>query len=320
MKRLPHNLRAKYLCTAFIILTVALTGCASGPNTTPTDAIPAAEPSPQFKAQMQAFNDTLDLAQKAWQQRVHHAELDAAITHWQAALELPLTELPQSTQDSAHAEIYWLLSRAYHLLADSHIRLIDEDEQANYPAMMQAYEKGIAAAEMALALRDPEFVAKISAGTPWPEAVLDANITAIPALYWYSANLGNWARIEGIATVLARKDDIKATMDFIVATQPDFFYGAAYRYLGVYWVSLPFGNDPQKSLEAFNHSLEIAPNFFATHVLIAENLAPITNNTQQFNDELNFVINTPANIVPEIEPENTLEQEKARRLLKNVHD
>lgn len=309
MKRLPHYF------TALIILTTALTGCASSHNTTHADAIPAAEPSPQFKAQRQALNNTLDQAQQAWQQRIQRTELDAAITYWQAALELPISELPKTAQDNEHAEIYSHLARAYHFLADSHIRLSDPDEEANHPAMMLAYEKGIAAAEMALALRDPEFVDKITAGTPWPEAVQHANITAIPALYWYSANLGNWARIEGIATVLARKDDIKATMDFIAATAPDFFYGAAYRYLGVYWVSLPFGNDPEKSQEAFDQSLKIAPNFFATRVLIAENLSPITNNTQQFNDELNFVLNTPANIIPELEPENTLEQEKARRLL-----
>jgi hypothetical protein len=180
---------------------------------------------------------------------------------------------------------------------------------------MTVYERGVTAAERALALRDPDFVSKINAGESWQQHVTSARAEAVPALYWYATNLGKWALLEGIATILARKDDIKATMDFIIATQPDFFYGAAYRYFGVYWTKLPFGKEPEESAKAFAASLEIAPHYFATHVLLADSLATLNNDRALFDKHLQLVLETPADVDPDLTPENTFEQEKARRLL-----
>lgn len=310
MKPFPQNLRIRCLTTLLALLTSFTAGCATttqqSPTTTP-ETLAENDTSP-------AFHKALQAADEAWQQRLDRTQLEAAITHWQDALTHATPGITLADQAAARAEIYEKIARAFYFLADSHIRLSGTDEEANHPDMKAAYENGIAAAETALTLRDPAFVEKITAGQPWQEAVSTANRAAIPALYWYSANLGNWALIEGIATRLARKDDVKATMDFIIATQPDYFYGAAYRYLGVYWVTLPFGNDPEQSQAAFAQSLRIAPNYFATHVLTAQYLAKFTNNSTLFNEQIDFVLNTPADILPELEPENTLEQEKARRL------
>ena len=50
-------------------------------------------------------------------------------------------------------------------------------------------------------------------------------------------------------------------------------------------------------------------------MLKAEAYATLIQDRELFEAELNYVINTPADIVPELEAENNFEQEKARRLL-----
>lgn len=260
------------------------------------------------------FAMTLDAAEAAWAKRINRADLETAIARWELAATLETPELSEDERRVAIAEIFERLTRAYYFLADSHIAMTGDDQSANHPEMMVVYERGVTAAERALALRDPAFVAKINAGESWQKHVASANPEAIPALYWYATNLGKWALLEGIATILARKDDIKATMDFITESDPNFFHGAAYRYFGVYYTKLPFGKEPESSAAAFTRSIEISPNYFATHVLLAENLATLNNDRALFDKHLTLVLETPANVDPELEPENFFEQEKARRL------
>ncbi|MBA2663506.1 MAG: hypothetical protein H0U74_14555 [Bradymonadaceae bacterium] len=260
------------------------------------------------------FQITIEAAQASWERRINRADLETAIARWELAATQATPNFDEQQRAEAVAEIYENLTRAYYFLADAHIRLEGDDESQNEAAMMAIYERGITAAERALALRDPGFVAKIAAGESWQDNVAHANASAVPALYWYATNLGRWALLEGIATILARKDDIKATMDFIIAHQPEYFHGAAHRYFGVYWTKLPFGKKPEEAGVAFVESVKIAPNYFATRVLIAENLATLNGDRAQFDLELDYVLNTPVDVVPEIVPENTFEKEKARRL------
>ncbi|MFU8805131.1 MAG: TRAP transporter TatT component family protein [Bradymonadaceae bacterium] len=262
------------------------------------------------------FAMTLDAAEASFEKRVNRADLEAAIARWELATTLETPDFSEDERRDAIAGIYEKLTRAYYFLADSHIAMTGDDESANHPEMMLVYEKGVTAAERALALRDPAFVAKINAGESWQNNVANADPAAIPALYWYATNLGKWALLEGIATILARKDDIKATMDFIIEKDPEFFHGAAYRYFGVYWTKLPFGKKPDESEAAFNRTLEISPNYFASHVLLAENLATLNNNRELFDKHLTYVLETPLDVVPELEPENTFERKKAERLKK----
>ncbi len=127
--------------------------------------------------------------------------------------------------------------------------------------------------------------------------------------------------LEGITTILARKDDIKATMDQMVARNGTYFHGAPHRYFAVYHTKVPIGSgDPPKSKASFEKSLEIAPNYLATRVLMAEALGQLTQNPKMFEIQLRKVLETPADVIPELTPENTLEQKKAARLLKKKAD
>ena len=262
--------------------------------------------------------DASEMHQKAeahWRERTSREHLDKAIALWE---ELVQTRAAGSEEDEQHkqrARIYERLARAYFLLGDAHIRpQHNADADARRRAMIEAYDKGITAAEEAIALRDPAFAKKMAQGERWAEEVYNADPAAIEALYWYSTNLGRWALLEGLATIMARKADLEATMDFICQTDETFFYGACHRYFAVYWTRLPIGADAERSRKHFEKTIEIGPKFLANKVLMAQELAPLEGDRKMFDRLIDEVLATPAEVEPAIAPENHFAKQKARRL------
>lgn len=303
------------LVVAMLACLAMATGCAAERQSALADEKPAETVKGDFAK-------ALEEAQAHWDKRVETDQLEAAIAAWEKAGQMAKPEaMTEAEFTDARGEIYENLARAYYFLADSHIRTSVADDSEVEDEMMATFEKGVTASEKALKLRDPAFAKKVADDmSAWQEAVKEADPAAIPSLYWYSTNLGKWALLEGVATILARKDDIKATMDFICAEQEEYFYGACHRYFGVYWTRLPFGKDAEKSRQAFERALEIAPNYFATRVLMAENLAVLEQDRQMFNEQLDYVLQTPADSLEPVTPANVYEKEKAKRLKKNANE
>ncbi|MGM0557414.1 MAG: TRAP transporter TatT component family protein [Myxococcota bacterium] len=266
------------------------------------------------------FQKTLDEADSHWEKRKDRAELEKAIELYEKAVRMEDTALGEDEYNDHVARTYERLARAYYFLADAHIRLSVEDEDEVKDEMMATYDKGVTAAERAIKKRDPSFAKKVAEGEKWQNEVSKADPAAVPGLYWYATNLGKWALLEGIATILARKDDIKVTMEFICEEREDYFFGACHRYFGVYWMKIPFGKDAEKSRKHFDASMEMAPNYLATKVLKAEYLAVHEQDRDTFNSLLDEVLQTPADALEAVAPENHYEKEKARRLKKNAND
>lgn len=299
------------------LIALSATACAAKRDSALEDADKITEATEQGE-----FSQTLSEAQTHWDKRVNKNELRKAIETMEKAVKMPASDMSEDERKQNIAATYERLSRGYYLMADSHIRLESTEEGDRDEEMMAVFEKGVTAAEKALALRDPNF-AKIVTEKPnkWQDAVVDADPAAIPALYWYSTNLGKWALLEGIATILARKDDIKVTMDWIMENDPTFFHGAPYRYFGVYHTKVPIGGGaPPKSKAAFEKSLEIAPNYLATRVLMADSYAVLVGDRELFDKLLNEVVQADPNALEAVAPENQLEQQKAKRLLARGDD
>jgi hypothetical protein len=268
------------------------------------------------------FSESLRGAEQAWQGRATKESLQRAINMWEAAAKMKTPDWTSAQRAQELGTLFESLARAYYLMADSHLRLEAKEEGEKDDAMMAVFEMGVTAAEKAIALRDPTFASAVAADpTMWEEAVQKGEAAAIPALYWYATNLGKWALLEGIATILSRKDDIKATMNFIETNRVNYFYHAPGRYFGVYHTKVPIGGgDPPKSRKAFESSIAAAPNYLATRVLMAETYAVLVGDPDLFSRLLTEVVNAPPGVDPAIEPENQFEQEKARRLLAQKED
>jgi hypothetical protein len=242
-------------------------------------------------------------AEQHWTKRGEEQELRAAIDKWNAVVGV----------DPSRSETWVRLSHANYLLADGFLSF-DEARRAEFNA---AHEKGIAAAERALGALSEDFRARMAAGTRIEDAISVLDRSAVPALYWRSSNLGKWASAQGFATVLQYKDEIRAVMQFCVERDEDYFYAGPHRYFGAFYARAPAfaGGDLTKSEFHFKRALDRAPNYFATRVLYATDFAVKSQNRALYEEQLNLVINGNPAADPAVEPENRIEQRKAREAL-----
>ncbi len=257
-------------------------------------------------AEGQSSADLVAQGDEAWAGRDEEAQVRAAITAWEAAV----------AANPDDAETWVKLSRAYYFLAHGHLRWSDPD------AMAETYQTGIRAAERALRVLSPQFAERMAAGEQVQDAVSILEADAVPALYWRASNLGRWARLDGFATVLSFKDEIRAVMTRCMELDRYYFFAGPDRYFGAFFAIAPAyaGGDLERSQQHFDESLRRSPTYYGTHVLYAENLAVKQQDREAFVRYLNMAIEGDPEALPEAAPENRVEQRLARDLLGRVDE
>ena len=241
----------------------------------------------------------------AWEQRKDEAQLRAAIAAWDKALRI----------DPKRTDVRVKISRARYFLADGYVRADEEKEEE----MLALFDQGVRDADTAMAQISSGYREGICSEKPFAEAITKADKAAVPAMYWYASNLGKWGLAKGIFTILKYKDNIKAMMDRIVELDDSFFYHAPYRYFGAYYTKVPFpGGDMAKSKENFEKSIAGSPQYLATKVLMAEQYCTKAKDRATFKRLLEEVLAFDLTTAPELAPENTIEQKKAKDLLDDI--
>jgi hypothetical protein len=137
----------------------------------------------------------------------------------------------------------------------------------------------------------------------------------VSIIYWWVANLGRYLIDKPVSERLKFSDVIKAGLDYLIATNPDYYYSGPYRLLGTFYVRVP-GFDVEIAQTFFQKSLDEYPNCFSTSVLMARFCCTKANNREHFHNVLENVVNSNPYEIPEIGPENVFEQRAARELLK----
>lgn len=240
-----------------------------------------------------------------WKNRGDEAELRKAIDAFERASKI----------DPTRDETWVSLARGWYFLGDGHLRF----DEAREDEMLAAFEKAAYFAEVGLRSASPEFRAKVCADEDFGKALEVVDKAGVPAIYWYASALGKWALAKSIIEVLNQKDKIAAMMETALERDPAYFYGGPDRYFGAYYTKVPFPNgDLKRSLSHFNKSLEREPNYLATRVLMADLLATKMENRELFEEQLEYVLSKPADIIPELEPEHVIEQKKARALMDEI--
>lgn len=242
--------------------------------------------------------EALDL----WKKRINQADLEKSLKLFEA--------VANQNPDDAEALVY--LCRGHYFLADGHLTDVNQKKAT--------WEIGTAWGERALAT-NPAFRKQVKEGGKKMEEALDTlTVEQVPALYWTASNLGKWARLSGLPTMLGNKNRIRLMVERVEKLQPEFFYGAAPRYWGAYYAVAPAfaGGSLTKSEENFERSMKMANNYFGTHVLIAETLAPKKGDKAMFKKHLEFVVNGKPESLPDIVPEQIVEQRKAVKMLEKM--
>jgi tetratricopeptide (TPR) repeat protein len=256
------------------------------------------------------IGEPVDLARQAheaWANRADRASLEKAIGLWEQL----------AAQGSPNVELMTRLSRAYFLIGDAHYRLADETE-----AMLASFEKGVEAGERAIMAASPELAARVEGGDGVEESVALIPSNGQPAVYWYAANLARLAVAKGVSTTLFYRDRIYAFMQRVLAIDETYFQAGPHRCLGAFYAASPAfaGGDLDKSKMHFERAIELAPDYLGTKVLFAEYYAPKRGERALFTELLRDVVSADPSVIAGLEPEQKLEQEKARRLLSEADE
>jgi len=259
----------------------------------------------------------LDAGLPAWEARVEGKDkVLEAIAEWETALGCkpgdaePEDRCGKPSITADNVEILAHLTRAYYFYGDSYLR-------GNQDAYLDTMNRAVWWGERALMAASPEFREKMANKGKFHEVIGVVGIEGLPAMYWYASALGKWARASGFGVLVGQKDNIKATMTRALELDPEYYHGGPHRYFGAYYAVAPAfaGGDLTKSQEHYEKSLQIAPYFLGTKVLMAENLATKLDDEDMFDRLLDEVVSAdPATAPPEILAEMLVEQEKAREL------
>jgi tetratricopeptide (TPR) repeat protein len=249
------------------------------------------------------FQAARDNAMAHWAQRGDSSHLRQAIEALEGAYRV----------DPTNIEVASLISRAYYLRA--------ERDAANDDERLRLYETGTQRGEQAMSI-DTRFREAMRSGSDYGEAVRALGADFVPAIYWTAVNLGRWSRAKGFTTVLANRRKVQHLVGRVSALHPTYFHGAPDRYWGAYYSIAPgfAGGDKEKSRQHFERSLQIAPNYIGTKVTYAETYAVGVQNRELFERLLNEAIATPVVSLPDVEPEQRMEQAKARGFLARVNE
>ncbi len=261
-----------------------------------------------------------------WEQDVVAAEGDAAALiaqgnelwlerHNVEQLEQALATFEEAAAiDTGNVELLITLARGNYFLADAFL-VNDKDRQT------AVYEKSLSFAEKAMAVH-PEFKALVESGEAVEDAVKVLEVEYVGAIYWASASLGKWGLNKGLATILKNKERGRKMMERCVELDDTYFYGGPHRWFGSYYGKLPAiaGRDLPKAKEHFDQAIAIAPNYFGTRVLQAEYYSKNAQDKELFQSDLEFVINTPSDVIPELIPEQDVEKQKAQEMLDAIED
>ena len=135
-------------------------------------------------------------------------------------------------------------------------------------------------------------------------------------IFWTATCIGKWGKMQGIFKVLSTSKQARKMVEYLYSIDKTYYYGGPARWLGAFHAIAPgiAGGDMKKSKQYYDQALAMAPQYFATKVLMAENYYAKLKDRPNYDKMLDEVINGEAAAIPEIAIEQKAEQEKALRL------
>jgi len=237
-----------------------------------------------------------DQAKDLWADRGNQASLEKAIAVYEKAYQAnPSYQLAER------------LAYAYYFLADA---FLEGDAKAdNY---YKGHEWGLASLKYDAEFKRLVETEKKSMG----DAVTVLGKEYAGGIFWTATCIGKWGKMKGILKTVKTSKQARKMVEYLYKLDKNYYYGGPARWLGSYFAIAPgmFGGDMKKSKAMYDEALQMAPDYFATYVLMAENYAKKEKDRKMFDQLLDQVLAKPADIIPEIATEQKVEQDKAKKL------
>ena len=199
--------------------------------------------------------------------------------------------------------------------------VLDEDEQDRAAVLSER------AKQYALKALDLTPPFKGALGKPlevFQERLRETDKKQVPTLFWVGNIWAGWiaASTEG-AAAMADLPWVEALMERVLELDPGFYYGGPHLFKAILLSARPeqFGGNLKQAQEHFQKALDYGRGkFLMTDVYYAEYYARQTLNRDLFVSTLKRVLETPAQVEPDLTLANTLAQRKAKKLLARVDE
>ncbi len=196
-----------------------------------------------------------------------------------------------------------------------------QDEDQDYAKVLYARAKGYGLrALQQIGLIDP-----VSKPFDAFEADL-ANLSKkdVPYLFWAASCWGSWISLsQGSIEALAELPRVELLMKKVLELDEKFYYGGAHIFMGILNGSKPkmAGGNLDLAREHFLRAIELGQGeFLMTYVYYAEYYAKKAFDKDLYVSTLETVLQTPADIMPDLTLLNTVAQTKAKAMLDEADD
>lgn len=132
--------------------------------------------------------------------------------------------------------------------------------------------------------------------------------------FWFAANLGELSRISPITVGIKSVDDIRESMEKVIAIEPNYQNGSAYDALGQLEMATRTlkGGSIEKAIEYFEKGIELSPDNANLRLHVAEAYLAVKKDGEAKKHLSTLIASTPH---PQYVIEHTKAVEKAKDLL-----
>ena len=141
----------------------------------------------------------------------------------------------------------------------------------------------------------------------------------VPYLFWAATSWGGWVKLNlDSMEALAELPKVELIMKKVLELDEGFYYGGPHLFMGMWFASRPrmAGGDLKKAQQHFRTALEIGQGkFLMTYVYYANYYARRALDRGLFISTLRTVLDTPADISPQLTLLNAVAKKRAADLL-----
>jgi hypothetical protein len=149
-------------------------------------------------------------------------------------------------------------------------------------------------------------------------------IEDVPYLFWAASCWGSWINLNRRSMeAMAELPRVVAMMKRVLVLDEAFYYGGAHGFMGILEASKPrmAGGDLNRARDHFLRAIDLGDgNFLMTQVYYANYYAKKAFDRELYLSTLAEVLNTPADIVPELTLLNTVAHTKAQKMIGEVDE
>ena len=165
-----------------------------------------------------------------------------------------------------------------------------------------------------------DFRKALDAGKDYPEAVKSLNKEDMDAIFYTGMGWTLWTMLSAKGGDIGTMTDlpkVRALMDRAIQLDEGFWHGGPYLFYGAYngamGVMLGGGAEPAKA--SFDKAFAISDKFLPTHLFYAQYYATLIGDEALFDKELQYIFDTPADILPDMSLAAYAVKKKAKILL-----